>query len=70
MSDRDVYTEVSEFVEKGQQNDGDYMFALGVIESTLVRALTQLPKKHRNEILDHLQDIQKKFYTKLKKEVA
>jgi len=70
MSDRDVYTEVTEFVENGLKNDGDYMFALGVIESTLVRALAQLPKKQRNEILDHLQVIQKKFYTKLNKEVA
>ena len=62
--DRNVYDEVTEFANRGYANDGNFNFTAGVLESVLISALEQLPKRERDVLLDRLVDIDAKYFTK------
>ena len=66
--ERNVYNEVSEFATRGYANDGNFNFTAGVLESVLISALEQLPKRKREVLLDRLVAVDAKYFTK--KEVA
>lgn len=66
--ERNVYNHVTEFSNKGWANDGNFNFTAGVLESVLISALEQLPRGKRDVLLDRLDTVEAKYFTK--KEVA
>jgi hypothetical protein len=66
--ERNVYNHVTAFTNKGWENDGNFNFTAGVLESILISALEQLPRGKRDVLLDRLDTVEAKYFTK--KEVA
>jgi hypothetical protein len=66
--ERNVYNEVTQFSNNGWNNDKNFNFTAGVLESVLINALEQLPKRKREVLLDRLITIDAKYFTN--KEVA
>ena len=62
--ERNVYNHVAEFSNKGWANDGNFNFTAGVLESILINALEQLPRAKRDVLLDRLDSIDAKYFTK------
>ena len=62
--ERNVYNHVTEFSSKGWANDGNFNFTAGVLESILINALEQLPRAKRDVLLDRLDSIDAKYFTK------
>jgi hypothetical protein len=65
-NDRNVYKEVTDFVEHGWACDGNFNFTAGVLESVLINALEQLPRGKREVLLDRLIAVDAKYFTKKK----
>lgn len=61
---RNAYNEVTEFSNRGWANDGNFNFTCGVLETILINALEDLPKKKREVYLDRLKQIDSKFFVK------
>lgn len=62
--ERNVYSEVTEFSDKGWKHDGNFNFTAGVLESVLINALEQLPRGKREVLLDRLIAVDAKFFKK------
>jgi hypothetical protein len=62
--ERNVYNHVTEFANKGFANDGNFNFTAGVMESVLISALEMLPKGKRDMLLDRLDAVEAKYFTK------